>query len=354
MALARILQHVTVHMKSGRTMEGGLVSRAGSKITITRGRGKVTLTDSQYDRLELGEAEAVGESKVKLSTKAAQAKPERASAPEVPAVAKAPAKTSRTKRRRGRPRPKSLSNKKDGSKMVYVPAGTFKMGSDDGSSKEKPVHDLRVEGFYIGKHEVTNRQFKKFVDANPDWRRDRIKRECHDGNYLKHWEDETYPADRADHPVVYVSWFAARAYCKWAEGRLPTEAEWEKACRAGSTGKYCFGDDEPKLWDYAWYGDNSDRSTHPVGQKRANEWGLHDMHGNVWEWTNSLLKPYPYKADDGREDSSDTASSRVLRGGAFDELAPDCRAAYRIHHDRPTSCDFDYGFRLCVPGEAPN
>ena len=96
-----------------------------------------------------------------------------------------------------------------------------------------------------------------------------------------HWQGTSCPSDKTDHPVVYVSWSAARAYCKWAGGKLPTEAEWERACRAGSTGKYCFGDDESRLKDYAWYKGNSNGSTRPVGQKKPNDWGVHDMHGNV-------------------------------------------------------------------------
>ena len=144
-----------------------------------------------------------------------------------------------------------------------------------------------------------------------------------------------------------------KAYCEWAGGRLPSEAEWEKARRAGSTGKYCFGDDASQLGEYAWHCGNSDHEAHPVGKKKPNAWGLHDMHGNVWEWTSSKLKPYPYKAEDGREDIGDTGCARVLRGGSFNYHVDDCRAADR-GNSRPTYCNDLIGVRLlCVGCGAP-
>ena len=258
---------------------------------------------------------------------------------------------------------KSFTNDKDGSEMIYVPAGTLKMGSDDGLSCEKPVHDVQVDVFYISKYEITNKQFKQFVDANPEWRKGRVDSKLVEDDYLEHWEGDTYPSDKADHPVVYVSWFAAKAYCEWAssgelDGRLPTEAEWEKACRAGSIGKYCFGDDESKLKDYGWYKDNSKGSTHPVGQKRANAWGIHDMHGNVYEWTSSIYRDYPYKANDGGEDPNDTGSRRVVRGGGHGSNAHFCGSADRSCHyfflSSPSLCNDGVGFRVVVSARAPN
>jgi len=236
--------------------------------------------------------------------------------------------------------------------MVYVPAGTFEMGSKRFPALW-PIHDVLVQAFHISKYETTNKQFKSFLDANPQWRKDRIASKYHDGGYLKHWQGDTYPSGEGDHPVVWVSWFAAKAYCEWAGGRLPTEAEWEYACRAGSTTEYCFGDVHSQLGDNAWYRRNANRRTHPVGQKKPNHWGLHDVHGNVWEWTSSIYKDYPYVANDGREDPKDTGSSRVLRGGSFLSTALFCRAAYRLSLHRPTRCYVRFGFRLCVPGEIP-
>ena len=246
---------------------------------------------------------------------------------------------------------RSFTNDKDGSEMVYVPAGTFKMGG-----KEKyeggMVHDVRVDAFYISKYEITNKQFKRFVDANPEWRKGRVDSKLVEDDYLDHWEGDTYPSGKGDHPVAYVSWFAAKAYCKWTGGRLPTEAEWECACRAGSTTQYCFGDSDSQLGDYAWYIENYDGSMHPVGQKKPNQWGVHDMHGSVFEWCSSKYQPYPYKADDGREDLDDTGSGRVLRGGGWVNFDVLCRSAARLDFS-PALCVNYGGFRVVVSARAP-
>ena len=227
--------------------------------------------------------------------------------------------------------------------MARAPAGPFKMGEGE------QAHEVHVAAFCIAKHEVTNRQWQEFVDVNPDWSKERIRRVCHDGRYLEHWKDGSCPQGQADRPVVYVSWFAAQAYCEWAGGRLPTEAQWEKACRAGSDSRYCFGDDKEQLGEYAWYGRNSGRKAHPVGQKKPNAWGIHDMHGNVWEWTSSMHKDYPYKADDGREDAKDVKSSRVCRGGAWLNRFDKCfRCAHRMAVS-PDRCSRLIGLRLCLP-----
>ena len=145
-----------------------------------------------------------------------------------------------------------------------------------------------------------------------------------------HWklyhEDRKY-SPSATCPVIFVSWWDAFAYCLFlGEGyRLPTEAEWEYACRAGSPGAYCFGDDEALLEEYAWYDKNSGRRAHPVGELEANGWGLYDMHGNVWEWCADW---YP---DD---------SSRVLRGGCFYQRASYCRSADRLAFDPAYRYDY--------------
>ena len=131
--------------------------------------------------------------------------------------------------------------------------------------------------------------------------------------------------------MVYLSWFAAKAYCEWAGGRLPTEAEWEKACRAGSTTRYCFGESETQLSDYAWYDDNSARRTHAVGQKKPNAWGLYDMHGNVWEWCSDWYGgDYYENSQESDPEGPSSGSFRVGRGGSWYYDARDCRSANRI------------------------
>ena len=129
--------------------------------------------------------------------------------------------------------------------MVLIPAGEFQMGSNapEAENDEQPVHTVYVDAFYMDKYEVTNAQYKQFIDAKPEWRKDRIDSNFHDGDYLYYWNGNDYPDGKANHPVVYVSWYAAMAYAGWAEKRLPTEAEWEYAARGGLVGKkYPWGD----------------------------------------------------------------------------------------------------------------
>ena len=165
--------------------------------------------------------------------------------------------------------------------VAWIPAGEFRMGSD-AEVDEHPTHTVHVDDFYIDKYEVTNFQYKKFVDANPQWQKNSIQRVFHNGKYLNLWQDNTYPPGKEDHPVVYVSWYAAMAYAQWAEKRLPTEAEWEKAARGKLVGaKYPWGDKiDSTMANYG--GEVGD--TKPVGSYPPNDYGLYDMAGNVMEW----------------------------------------------------------------------
>ena len=164
--------------------------------------------------------------------------------------------------------------------MVRIPAGEFRMGSNQ-VTEAIPRHTVYLDEFYIDPYEVTNAQFKAFIDANPEWRKDNIPSEYHNGNYLKHWDGNDYAKWQENHPVVYVSWYAAMAYAKWVGKRLPTEAEWEKAARGGVAGKrYVWGNSRaPGRANYGYYG----KHTRPVGSYLPNGSGLHDMGGNVWE-----------------------------------------------------------------------
>jgi formylglycine-generating enzyme required for sulfatase activity len=216
------------------------------------------------------------------------------------------------------PLPAPFVNPTDGSKLVLIPGGDYTMG---GGSEAHPVH---VDSFYLGKYQVTNAQWKKFVDAKPEWRKDRIKREYHDGNYLKHWTGNIPPAGKENHPVVYVSWYAAVAYCEWAGLRLPTEAEWEYAAQGGKGYEYgtATGQLSKELANY--YGGNEGGTT-PVGKYPPNPFGIYDLSGNVWEWCSSEYRPYPYRANDGREEIRTNIDKnmnirRVVRGGSWISL----------------------------------
>ena len=213
--------------------------------------------------------------------------------------------------------------------MVLIPAGEFQMGSNNGGdSDERPVHTVYVDAFFMDIYEVTNAQYKQFVDANPQWGKDRIPSSYHNGDYLEHWNGNSYPPGKANHPVVYVSWYSAMAYSQWAGKRLPTEAEWERAARGGLVGKkYPWGDsllDSSK----ANYNNNVGDTT-PVGSYPPNGYGLYDMAGNVSEWCLDKYEADFYARSprdnpiaggsitDIINNFTSVTSSRVLRGGSW-------------------------------------
>jgi len=209
-----------------------------------------------------------------------------------------------------------------GMDLRFVPAGSFMMGDDRGDADETPHRVVLTTGYYIGVHEVTNAQWKKVMERSPS-----------------RWQDDGRPVER-------VSWDEAVEFCRRLSElkeereagriyRLPTEAEWEYACRAGTTGRYSFGDQEAKPGDYGWFTDNAGAQTHGVGQKKPNPWGLCDMHGNVWEWCSDRYGHYaPEHAIDPTGDSGAPAGTavdpaRVVRGGAYYLTAGQCRSAFR-------------------------
>jgi formylglycine-generating enzyme required for sulfatase activity len=210
-------------------------------------------------------------------------------------------------------------------KMVLIPAGEFTMGSPDSDSDarsgEKPQHRVRItKPFYLGTTEVTQGQYEKVMGKNP--------------SFVK----EPSP----DAAVQNVSWNDAQEFCRKLSElagektagrryRLPTEAEWEYACRAGSTEKYCYGDDKSRLGDYAWYEKNFGNSfRYLVGQKTPNAWGLYDMHGNVWEWCADWYDSKYYANSPTDDPMGPTEGSfRVFRGGGWSAPAEFCRSADR-------------------------
>ena len=218
--------------------------------------------------------------------------------------------------------------------------------AENGDRDETLQRVTIVTGVWMDAAEVTNLSFQEFVRDQPSWSRSRVDPRVHSGSYLKDWVGDEPPLGRADYPVTYVSWLAARAYCQWAEKRLPTEAEWEYAARAGTSTAYWWGDtfDESRA--------NEDRNASgPVGKARhTNAWGLADITGNVWEWTSSAYQPYPYRADDGREDPNKGGDvPRVLRGGSWVDAPRILRSANRLSFD-PRGADVNIGFRCARSG----
>jgi formylglycine-generating enzyme required for sulfatase activity len=164
------------------------------------------------------------------------------------------------------------------------------------------------------------------------------------------WHQMTFP-QTDDHPVVCISWNDARAFCDWAAKktgrgvRLPTEAEWEYACRAGTRTKFASGDDESAMLEWAWTATNSGEQTRPVGQRKPNAWGLFDMHGNAWEWCQDWAAPYTGDAVDPAGPPG--GDRHLLRGGGCSNPAIDCRSSYRLRF-YPVDRSAHFGFRVAV------
>ena len=223
-----------------------------------------------------------------------------------------------------------------GMEFVLIPAGTFSMGSEESDTTarndEKPRHRVNIsKPFYLSKYEVTQEQWEKLMGSNPY----SLAR-----TYGSRWDNLLERPGRFRGPKnpATVSWNDAQAFIaklNELEGhgryRLPTEAEWEYAARAGSTTRYSFGDDAGMLGRYAWYGEDFENgSTHPVGRKEPNAWGLYDMHGNVWEWVRDWYDARYYVNSPATDPAGpQSGSKRVVRGGSWHETADDWRSAFR-------------------------
>lgn len=243
-----------------------------------------------------------------------------------------------------------------GTVVGFRAIGKFWMGSEDvnSDSDERPVHRVRLRWFFMDTYAVTSAQYRAFVDANPQWQKDNIPDIYHDGDYLKHWNGNDYPSLKEQHPVVYISWYAAMAYAQWADKRLPTEAEWEAAARGGlKQKKYFLGDQIAST--QANYGKNVG-TTRPVESYRPNQYGLYNICGNVWEWTFDVYEADFYKRSPRKNPiaggttpgdfTKHLHSPRVCRGGSWASDSRDVRVAYR-NWAKPTLTRSDYGFR-CV------
>ena len=240
--------------------------------------------------------------------------------------------------------PKTITNS-IGMKLVLIPKGTFQMGSpieEAGADDDEEQHQVTIsKDYYLGVTEVTQGQYEKVMGTNPSYFQKRVIRK----------------SDSSMYPVEQVSWEDAVEFCKRlsdlpeekAAGRvyrLPTEAEWEYACRAGSKTAYSFGEGSKSLGDYAWFDGNSNNQTHPVGEKKANAWGLYDMHGNVWEWCSDWYGDYPKGAVSDPVGPRE-GSVRVFRGGGWYNGAADCRSAVRFWNGPSSRNDYG-GFRVAL------
>ena len=261
-----------------------------------------------------------------------------------------------------------------GMNLVLIPAGVFSMGSRESAEEtakvfgvksalnfnnEHPQHQVRLtESFYMSSCEVTQEQYQRLMPLH----RLRLPRK-EGGDILEAWEEtpdvgpvRVFVHSQSQHPVE-TTWDKAVKFCvkltEQAEEvqagrtyRLPTEAEWEYACRAGSTTRYSFGDGPAQLSDHAWFDENSSKATHPVGEKLPNAWGLHDMHGNVWEWcADWYFSTYYERSPTDNPTGPPNGPFHVCRGGAYHLGAEFCRSARRCPGFPPTRVK-RMGFRV--------
>lgn len=229
-----------------------------------------------------------------------------------------------------------------GVEMIEIPAGTFRMGSSAGEDDETPVREVAVDAFLMDRYEVTQREFEDMMGRNPS------------------------KSKGPERPVEQASWLAAARYCNArsmreglnpcydpdtlacdfsADGyRLPTEAEWEYACRAGTATDYSFGSSASDLGRHGWFRENSGGETHPVGGKRPNPWGLYDMHGNVAEWCHDHYdEDYYAEGVTDNPRGPEGGDERVLRGGSWNHSADLCRSAAR-YSEAPGFADVCFGY----------
>ena len=247
-----------------------------------------------------------------------------------------------------------IVHERTGIEMVLIPAGTFMRGIEP----PKRAREVTIgAAFYMGKTEVTNAQYRRFVDATG-----------YEGKgdtdpaydlYLRHWRGKSLMSKDDDYPVVWASWTNAKAFCEWADLALPSEAHWEYACRAGTTTYYYFGNEKEDFDKYDWVNTNSGNITHPVAEKLPNEWGLYDMLGNVGEWVEDdfildiwdiSATPTQKQIDDLARLRCDAKMTKVLKGGSWGSGTPVSRSGTRWN-SAPGNASPEIGFRVMLPLE---
>ena len=226
--------------------------------------------------------------------------------------------------------------------MVQLPGGRFTMG--DKEEVDSPPHEVVVSSFYIDTHLVTQEQYQKVMGANPSrWKGDKNPVE------QVRWSDAVRFCNKRSELEGLQPCYDLKTWkCNFdANGyRLPTEAEWEYACRAGTRTPYFFGDNPTKLGDYAWFEKNSGGRPRPVGQKQPNTWGLYDIYGNVWEWCNDFYKVDYYQESPQQDPRGpNEGQNKVLRGGAWRFSAENCRSGYR-YNENPGYADVCFGYDI--------
>ncbi|HUT89252.1 MAG TPA: formylglycine-generating enzyme family protein [Thermoguttaceae bacterium] len=237
--------------------------------------------------------------------------------------------------------PSALGQTAAGPEMALIPGGWFNMGSAENRETDEPLHRAYVGPFYVDRYEVTQAEYERVTGNNPS-----------------RWKN-------AENPAEQIRWANAATYCNarsrleglepvydpktWecdfeADGyRLPTEAEWEYAARAGTETEYFFGDGPSRLKQYAWFKENCTRRPRPVGQREPNRWGLYDMYGNVWEWCNDFYQEDYYQQSPDKDPRGPAAGeNRVVRGGCWNSRPDECRSAYRNYED-PGYTDVCFG-----------
>ena len=244
------------------------------------------------------------------------------------------------------------TRQKDGMLMVYIPAGDFIMGSDNGSNDEKPPHTVNLDGFWIDQTEVTNAMYAQFLNEQDNQSQDGVYwLDAEDPDVRIHKSGGRWQAQLTyvNHPVIEVSWYGAAAYCAWVGGRLSTEAEWEKAARGADQRVYPWGDDSPTC-AYANYsgcfGATRAAGMHPAG---ASPYGILDMAGNAWEWVADWHAPDYYTSSPTDNPTGPASgSARVLRGGSWQYADSFIRTTHRYKSSPDTSNDY-IGFRCVLP-----